>query len=396
MTGAAYILIIALSITGLFSAAFAAIALYDRRYISAWWFAATYVMGIAYGVSEFLLPYFSNLQLGAFLGHVLFLVALTLLNIGLTWHYNVKTPMAALACIFIVSVGISSVIHGMPRDSFTRLMLYQAPYCAMQALGVYIILLAPKRRTLDNVLAGFLVISSLHYLLKPFLAVAFGGTGPSPASYLTTTYAMVSQSLGTVLVVATGLLLLASLAFDIIQQITLRSETDALSGLLNRRGFELRLAELARESAEKHLPLTLVTCDLDHFKTVNDTYGHTAGDRLIVLFADILRRSTRPDHVAARIGGEEFAVILPATNLHAARLLAENVRSVYSASRPQDIAGDLRISASFGVAELAEGERPQSLFARADAALYDAKRAGRDCVRPSLFVCPTEEKSGSC
>jgi len=133
MTGAAYILIIALSITGLFSAAFAAIALYDRRYISAWWFAATYVMGIAYGVSEFLLPYFSNLQLGAFLGHVLFLVALTLLNIGLTWHYNVKTPIAALACIFIVSVGISSVIHGMPRDSFTRLMLYQAPYCAMQA-----------------------------------------------------------------------------------------------------------------------------------------------------------------------------------------------------------------------------------------------------------------------
>lgn len=396
MSGAAYILIIALSITGLFSAAFAAIALYDRRYISAWWFAVTYVAGIAYGILEFLLPYFSNLQLGAFLGHVLFLVALTLLNLGLARHYNVKTPMTALVGIFIVSVLISSVIHGMPRDSFTRLMLYQAPYCVMQALGVYIILLAPKRRTLDNVLAGFIGVSSLHYLIKPFLALAVGGTGPSPASYLTTTYAMVSQSLGTVLVVATGLLLLASLAFEIIQQITLRSETDALSGLLNRRGFELRLAELGRESAEKHLPLTLVTCDLDHFKSVNDTYGHGAGDRLIVLFADILRDGAQPDHVAARIGGEEFAIILPATNLHAARLFAENIRSVYAASRPQDMPAQLHISASFGVAELADGERPKSLFARADAALYEAKRAGRDCVRPSLFVCPPEEKAGSC
>lgn len=383
MSGAAFILIVTLCVAALFCAAFAAIAYYDRRLVSARWFALTFVSGIVYALAEFALPHFTNLRVGVFTGHAAFLLTLTLLNVGLAKRYDVKLPSILIGVTFVVSLIVSALIQELPRQSFARLFLYQAPYFAMQAIGAYIVYTSRNRRRLDNVLAGFIAISSLQYLSKPFIAVALGNTGANPAEYLTTTYAAISQTMGVVMVVATALLLLASLASEILTDVTMRSETDMLSSLLNRRGFERRLSDLVGRHAKSGLPLSLVICDLDHFKAVNDTYGHAAGDRLIALFAATLKDGAVPHHVLGRVGGEEFAVILPGSNLGAGRLFAESIRVLFCNRRPDYLPSGVAVSSSFGVAELAPGEAPSSLFERADAALYEAKRAGRDCVRTS-------------
>ncbi|TIO39496.1 MAG: GGDEF domain-containing protein, partial [Mesorhizobium sp.] len=123
-------------------------------------------------------------------------------------------------------------------------------------------------------------------------------------------------------------------------------------------------------------PVALVIADLDHFKRINDSYGHACGDRVIETFAGLLREAAAEHHVAGRIGGEEFA-ILPGTNLAAARLFAEGARSAFGGLPIEGLPADHRCSASFGVAELAVDEDFSDLLRRADEALYAAKNAGR-------------------
>lgn len=380
MSGAAFILGINLLIAGLFCATFVLIAIYSR-YQSAFWFAAAYAAGMTYLGLEAMLPLMDDARVAVVLGATSFLTALLLLTVGFARRYDRETPRALLAGTFAASMVAFALTVEMPRDSILRMFLYQTPFAVMQAIGAWIVIEAGRRHSADRLLGAFLTLSALHFLSKPLLAVAFGGPGDSPQAYLGTTYAMLSQSMGVVLSVATALLLLVMLIADVLKDITAKSETDLLSGLLNRRGFEERLRDTARNRPDNGMPVTLVICDLDHFKAVNDTYGHAVGDRLIALFATTLRAAAASHHALGRIGGEEFAVVLPDSNLAAGRLFAESARTAFAGVALDGLAADIRFTASFGVAEMTPGESPASFMARADAALYEAKRAGRDCVR---------------
>ena len=385
MSGAAFILVINLLVAGLFCGSFVLIAAYGG-YRSARWFAGAYAFGMVYLALEAVLPALADARPAAFLGAVTFTVTLLLLNVGLARRYDIEPPRQLLTLVLAFSLVSAALILDMPRDSIARMALYQAPYAAMQAIGAWIVLRGKPRGRLDTILATFLVLSAAHFMSKPLLATLFGGPGASPQAYLATNYAMISQSLGVVLSVATALLLLAMMILDGFRDITRRSETDGLSGLLNRRAFEERLDDLTVHQARTGLPLSVVMCDLDHFKAVNDSLGHAAGDRLIGRFAAVLRESIQPYHVAARIGGEEFAVLLPGSNLAAARLFAEHVRTTYAAQAGRDFPDAIVISASFGAAERLRAEEPAQFLSRADSALYAAKREGRNCVRLSHAI----------
>lgn len=389
MSGAGIILLINLAIAGLFCMSFALIAFYDRRYRYTGWFAAAFAMGMTYVLIEYLLPIIADADIGTFAGHTAFLVTLALLNFGLARHYEVETPISPMAVIAFISVVAVILLQDMPRTSILRNGLYQGPYFLMQSVGCYIVMRAiaarpARRKPADGLLAGLLGLNALQYLSKPFLVVALGGSGLTARDYIGTSYAMVSQSMGTVLMVATALVMLAILILEIVRDITARLETDLLSGLINRRSFEERLDDIVRRAPVKGMPVTLVICDLDHFKKINDTWGHAAGDKVIAAFANVLREGASGHHILGRIGGEEFAILLPGANLASGRLFAEAAR-VSFASRPIDgFPARKRFTASFGVAEFVSGETPASLSARADEALYKAKRAGRDCVRVGL------------
>jgi two-component system cell cycle response regulator len=168
-------------------------------------------------------------------------------------------------------------------------------------------------------------------------------------------------------------------ALDEIRALTL---TDPLTGCYNRRYLDERLVEQFVRSQRSGRELSLAIVDIDHFKRVNDTHGHAAGDEVLRGLADILIREMRAQvDWVARIGGEEFVVLLPETGLEAARLVAERLRiAVAAAHFNVDEVTTLRITASFGVATRLEGDTAESLLARADAMLYRAKKSTRNLV----------------
>jgi len=170
------------------------------------------------------------------------------------------------------------------------------------------------------------------------------------------------------------------------QVLTNLSVRDPLTGCYNRRHLNAALldGEIAR-ARRYHLDLSLVMCDLDGFKAINDTYGHHAGDALLRSFAQLLQTMTRDAvDTVVRYGGEEFLVILPATRLDGAIELAERIRAAFAAQRIDCDGTLLATTASFGVAGAGFGPgqsiTPQGLIAVADELMYEAKRSGRNRV----------------
>jgi diguanylate cyclase len=159
--------------------------------------------------------------------------------------------------------------------------------------------------------------------------------------------------------------------------------TDGLTGLVNRRGLDQVLREQIEAAAQQPAGLSVAVADLDHFKYVNDTYGHAFGDRVLMAVADILKANVKGKDTAARYGGEEFVILMPDTPLDGARVLAEQVRTsvarcVVKRGDGEESVGNFSIS--LGVTRLHPGETLESVFKRADEALYVSKKRGRNCV----------------
>ena len=161
------------------------------------------------------------------------------------------------------------------------------------------------------------------------------------------------------------------------------SLTDPLTGVSNRKAFDTELSKAVQQSRQSCEPLSLLMCDIDHFKQFNDNWGHQTGDQVLRLVANCLSENVKGRDTAARYGGEEFAVIVRGTALEDAITLANQIRmGVQSKKLVKKSTGDIlgTITISIGVAELGPGEAPASLIQRADACLYGAKNAGRNCV----------------
>ena len=162
------------------------------------------------------------------------------------------------------------------------------------------------------------------------------------------------------------------------ESISRLARTDDLTGLHNRRSFN-EIFALALSSARRHgQPLSLISIDLDHFKATNDTFGHSVGDLVLKDFSDLLLHMVREEDVVARWGGEEFIILLSHTACEAATALAERIR--HSFEQTPGRTSSLAMTASFGVAQLQEGENEADLIKRADNALYRAKHEGRNRV----------------
>ena len=159
--------------------------------------------------------------------------------------------------------------------------------------------------------------------------------------------------------------------------------TDDLTSLPNRRVFKEALMHEIQRAKRYGTPLSLTLFDLDHFKQVNDTHGHPAGDRVLVAATHAVERNLRESDVFARVGGEEFAVLLPNTSEEGALDFAERLRAALQAISPLALEVDAQITASFGVVEFdrdSDDSTGERLIAAADAALYNAKWLGRNRV----------------
>ncbi len=167
---------------------------------------------------------------------------------------------------------------------------------------------------------------------------------------------------------------------EYIEKLTQLQGQDPLTGLANRRGFDQALELEVERSTRFKTPLTLCILDLDNFKVINDTHGHPCGDKIIQSMGAILLTETRLIDIAARIGGEEFALLLPGTGLTRAQKLLERVLGSIRAARVRCNTAELVFTASLGVASY-RGKAvpdPVKLMAEADKALYRAKQAGKN------------------
>lgn len=393
MDGAAYILAINLVVGGVLASGFLLIAAYSRRYESARWIALAYFLGAAYFAFEFAVAALPRSQILATLTYATFLCALSSYAAGIARKYGEEPPWPILGAIVAGSVLLNIAVQELPRDWVIRQLLWQGPYAVLQIVAVTLLFRNPNRRPVDTLLGIVLIMSAAHFVLKPCIAQFAGGIGAQPGSYLHTTYALISQSTGTVFAIAVALLTLAVYVQSMLDDATIRSETDTLSGLLNRLGFEERADTMLRASERARVPLSLIICDIDRFKSVNDTFGHEAGDNVIKSFATILGESAGAGHAVGRIGGEEFAILMPGANLLTAKLVAEGARAAFAAAVIPGLPPHLRCTASFGVAQRQEAESYRELLRRADMALYEAKNAGRDRVRtsPSVSTLPSSE-----
>lgn len=158
-----------------------------------------------------------------------------------------------------------------------------------------------------------------------------------------------------------------------------KSITDPLTGLNNRRYMELQLKELILLSARYGHELSLIILDIDHFKHINDTLGHLAGDEALKAISVLLKQETRASDLVIRYGGEEFIVILPQSSIDETEDTAEKLRKAVEALDIPALGGE-SITISLGVAMLGKGEDKNGIINRADNALYRAKEEGRNRV----------------
>ena len=188
------------------------------------------------------------------------------------------------------------------------------------------------------------------------------------------------------LVILLGTAFLALLGAMALQQVhksrrlRLLAMTDELTGLANRRSILECLAGALSASRESGTPLSLIAFDIDHFKRINDAYGHHGGDRALRFVAERVAARLPEKARVGRMGGEEFLVVLPSLGIDAAMTAAERLRMAVSSLTLEGVCDEMRITISLGVSEAGEDDDVQSLLKRADVALYRAKDAGRDCA----------------
>ncbi|MFL0803171.1 MAG: GGDEF domain-containing protein [Agarilytica sp.] len=168
---------------------------------------------------------------------------------------------------------------------------------------------------------------------------------------------------------------------DLLQTEKHKSTHDELTGLPNRAAYNERAFHELRRFKRYHRPLSLAVCDIDHFKKINDQYGHRAGDKSLALIAKYLESKFRTVDFVARLGGEEFVMILPETNEEQAARVLDKIRDAIAKIPFKFNKKPFQISVSFGISQFVADDTMESVFERADKALYAAKSNGRNQVR---------------
>lgn len=378
MDGAIVVLAVNITVALFFAIGYAFVAIVNPSQRSALWFSLSYGIGMLAPVSDFLAPFFGPAAAQPFewLSYSTFLIALLSMSVSFSAFHKAPVPWLPILAVLIAGLVVRVAIGPGPRDTIAYGMAYQLPFVMASLVAVGVVLSIGVRRPLYKAVAAVFGLIAVHFLAKPFLSIQFGA-GRTLATYTDTKYALFSQASTGVLLLAAGILLLLLVAQRAIQESNNASETDPLSGLANRRGFDRQAQAALGRARQSGAPISVAMFDLDHFKAINDTHGHGVGDQVIVRFATLLKQSSPSAAVVARTGGEEFAMLVENANGQSAWLIAEALR-VSAAALPQD--GLPAITISGGVAQWQAHESLSQLMRRADFASYEAKDGGRNRV----------------
>jgi diguanylate cyclase (GGDEF)-like protein len=384
--GAVTVIVLNACIALLFAVAFFIVRLSYPHARGAPWFVAVYLTGMMTPLSELGVHYFDGSPVFVATSYLSFLMSILGMALALAAVAGRRPPWRAATAILIVGIIARAAIWGGPRNDLGYELVYQSAFAAAACLSMLVAIESARRGGGRLWLAvaitfGFLMA---HLLTKPIFA-AFLDSGPTAQAYASTNYALFSQATGGTLIITAGLLALLMVVQNAMGETITLSETDPLTGIANRRGFERQSARMFADARRSNSPLAIVLFDLDHFKAINDNYGHAAGDSVIKAFAELLQRTAPPTAAIARLGGEEFVLLLDRTTVHAAWRVAQGIRSALTGVGTHLPA----ITVSGGIAGMEIGDDPDAMLRRADKWTYTAKQQGRDRIcPPPLAVVP--------
>lgn len=380
MNSALFLLLINMAIGLSFAAGFVALSRHASTRLGQWC-AAGFLAASATAATEAFGFIIASPRLISTLSFGFLMLAAVLIVAGLRLHYRPGASNRTL-CAFGIAMTLLNplVIYDLHRGSYVHALAYQLPFAGVFAFGC-ISMVRRARRPIDVTVGIVLAAIALHFLAKATLGPILGGHhAPGVRDYIFSLYAYYSQTLGSILSLALGLSLLGLLTVEVMAEHAQRLQRDALSGLRNRSAF-FTDADLALRHLPKGQIASVMICDLDHFKSVNDRFGHAAGDEVIARFGALLGEIAGSDGIAGRIGGEEFCLFLPAGDLQRSTAKAKRLRTRLAASRFQHIPADIAVTASFGIATITGHEALADALRRADLALYQAKSEGRNDTR---------------
>ena len=321
--------------------------------------------------------------------NLLFLGAPVMMYAGFLTHLGRPVPARKLVAGVTVSTGLLALFHFGVDSMAVRIALTSVSHGAVYAAILHC-LVRPGRAAragyAQRFSAGVALVVLAIYVVRFFLYATAWDTRVTMFDTTALNFAFFTLGALALPALTLGAVMMANEA--IIRRTTWAAEHDHLTGAWSRRAF-FGLGEREHERAHRNgNPLSVLVFDVDHFKAINDTHGHAAGDQVL---ADIVLRTEaaiRSLDACARLGGEEFAVLLPDTTLGTARLVAERLRAALDRSAGDAAADSIQYTVSIGLAGLAPGESLAALLKRADAALYAAKAGGRNrvCEAPAPLV----------
>ena len=336
-----------------------------------------YFVIVALGYSSYIARPYLPVSISIALSNILPLTALYSLRTGLIWRKDAQPKHLYQDRIYWINVTLILIINVGVFHFMADSLLYRAFILLSNLSLIYLSCLtvlfrdnkAPTKG--EKIVRIALVYSSISVLIA-LLPVTMGA---NEFTFVSVTFiAWTSQ-----IVLMLGVLLTLSLS-DVINMHYRNSVTDPLTDLFNRRYF-LQQARILLKSAERHqFPISFILCDIDKFKTINDTFGHDIGDKAIVNFANCIKAAKRDEDILARFGGEEFVLLLPQTTLEGAHQFAERLRQLIENLSLHVARGSISVTASFGVSTLSEKGDIEQQISRADSALYSAKKQGRNRV----------------
>ncbi|MDJ0921383.1 MAG: GGDEF domain-containing protein [Henriciella sp.] len=338
--------------------------------------AASYAMGTLAFILDIAFQSSQAIPVRVLVG-ALYAITAALLSAGLCLHFRQRAPWRLLAAMVLVHVVIYASLY-------VQGFLWWRSFAANVGCGTIFLvgLMSFPRRGLtlpEKMLFGVHAFSCFQCFTRPVMVAALTA-GPLTAENHNEDLFIVTLHLAVgAFAVLTGMLLTVILVREVLEDLQSHSQTDELTGVSNRRGFDSRLT--AWLSEEEHLEVGIILADLDRFKRINDTYGHNAGDDVLIAFGKVLQTYTGPGRVVARLGGEEFVLALSNVPMSEVKGIAETLRNTMAAKTFNFAGEDVSVTASFGVAQLDRKENPRNALARADDALYLAKRQGRNRTR---------------
>ncbi len=298
---------------------------------------------------------------------------------GACQRVNQPPFLKVMVTIYVVAAAMLIAEVALTHNAGPRLTISNTGYGLMLLVGVITLLFAPRRELADNLVIAILALNAADFFVRPTLTILIEGQIDVAAYHESIYFSLINLVLS-VKAVATATVLFGACIADYLARMKESALHDDLTGLKSRAAFEDEARIMMKRGQDDARPVAMVVADIDHFKQVNDIWGHQAGDNAIINFGDLLESTIRGCDVSARIGGEEFCLVVWNCSLDDAARLAERIRFAFAQMEHRGIGADIRLTASFGVAQMQNGERYESLFSRADAALYQAKEGGRNQV----------------